>query len=275
VATSDDNAARRLDPDGRGLPLGYASFASFIAALRRADRVALREAYVCYMPLLRDRARRLNVPPDECDELAGTVLADVLMHLQETDVPPRDLVRYLVGALRNRIRNAHRGRRRALDTQERAYAIPDRAGQRVVAECHSEYALRASGAAADTDHGAAESLHSAIQKLAAWSAQALTDAEATLMIGLSHHVPLRELAEQSGISYGAARVRVHRLRERFQKLARQHVASLGDDERREMQRFFRRAGITLHEPAARPAAARTPTRRDDATAEREEHDDSQ
>jgi DNA-directed RNA polymerase specialized sigma24 family protein len=245
-----------------------------MAALRRADRVALRDAYICYMPLLRDRARRLNVPPDECDELAGTVLADVLIHLQETDVPPRDLVRYLVGSLRNRIRNGLRDRRRAMDTRELAYAVPDRAGQRIVAECHSEYALRASSGLEIAD-GAADSLHSAIRKLAAWSAKSLTDVEATLMIGLSHHVPLRELAEQSGVSYGAARVRVHRLRERFHKLARQHVASLGDDERRELQRFFRRAGITLQEPAARPAAVRTPTRRDGATAEGKGHDDNQ
>jgi DNA-directed RNA polymerase specialized sigma24 family protein len=272
VATSDDNAAWSLA--GRsGFPPPYRSFASFVAALHHADRTALRAAYLWYMPLLRDLARKLGVAPDERDEVAATVLGDVLLHLQETDVPPRDLVRYLVGALRNHVRNGHRGRRRASDTRERAYSDPGDGRQRVVAECHSEYGLRSSrGEPAGADDGAVP-LRSAIQKLAVWSAQALTDLEATLMIGISHHVPLRELAEQVGMTHGAARVRVHRLRERFHKLVLQHVASLDEDERREMQRFFRRAGIILTEPAAKPAAARKQSGRDDAAGEG--HDDSE
>jgi DNA-directed RNA polymerase specialized sigma24 family protein len=267
VAISDDNAAWSLASGGLGCPPPYRSFASFVAALQQADRNALRAAYVWYMPLLRDQARKLGASPDERDEVAATVLGDVLLHLQETDVPPRDLVRYLVGALRNRVRNAHRERRRASDARARAYSDPGDGRQRIVAESHSEYGLRSSrGGPSGADDGPVP-FRSAIQKLAAWSAQALTDLEATLMIGISHHVPLRELAEQVGMTHGAARVRVHRLRERFRKLVLQHVASLDEDERREMQRFFRRAGIILQEPAAKPAAARKPSGRDDAAGE--------
>jgi biotin operon repressor len=97
-------------------------------------------------------------------------------------------------------------------------------------------------------------LDSAVAKLAAWSAQALRDDELTLMIGVSRHVPVRDLAAQIGISYAAARVRVHRLRERFRKLVLQHVTTLDAAERREVERFLRRAGIDLE---SRPERGRT------------------
>jgi RNA polymerase sigma factor (sigma-70 family) len=272
VAGIEDNAARSLTASVRGVPPPYRSFDGFVAALREADRAALRLAYLWYTPLLRDQARKLSVPPEECDDLASTVLADVLLHLLRTDVPPHDFVRYLVSALRNRARNIHRDRRRLAQTQEHAYAHHDDGRERIVAECHSEYGLATSSGkdgdfCVEASHEAP--LRSAIEKLAARSAQLLNDVELSLMIGLSHHVPLRELAEQADISYGAARVRVHRLRERFHKLAVQHVAALDGDERREMLRFFRRAGITLD--ARAPVTA--PSLRD--VANREGSDDTE
>jgi hypothetical protein len=94
-------------------------------------------------------------------------------------------------------------------------------------------------------------LHAAVAKLAEWSALALREDELALMIGVSRHIPLRELAAQAGVTYGAARVRVHRLRERFRKLVLQHVASLEADERHEVERFLRRAGLCLETRAER------------------------
>lgn len=211
-----------------------------MAALREADRTAMRMAYIWYVPLLRDQARKLGVAVEERDELATTVLGDVVLHLQRSANPPRDFVRYLVGALRNRARNAHRDRQRIAQTQEYAYSDIGGGRERIVAECHSEYGIRSSaGAAGDAP------LRSAIQMLAVMSADALGDDDLSLMVGLSHHVPLRELAEQGGITYGAARVRVHRMRERLHKLAMKHVASLEGEDRGELVRFLRRAGVTI------------------------------
>ena len=220
------------------------------------------------MPLLRDQARKLGVHPDECDELAATVLGDVLLHLQRTAKPPRDFVRYLVSSLRNRARNGHRDSRRLAQTEANAYADIGSSRERVVAECHSAYGLRHSRSADhdDTSNTGDACARSPIEKFALWSAQTLTDVEAALMIGLGHRVPLRELAEQIGISYGAARIRVHRLRERFRKLVIQYVATVDDDERREMQRFFRRANITLQAGTAMTAEPGSPVR-DDANRE--------
>jgi hypothetical protein len=66
-----------------------------------------------------------------------------------------------------------------------------------------------------------------------------------VIVGVGRHMPLREMAGQLGITYGAARVRLHRLRERFRKLASHYVVTLKPDEKREIERFFRRAGVHL------------------------------
>lgn len=264
----EDGAAKRITHSTRGVPPPYRSPASWLSALRNADREAIRLAYTWYLPLLTDQARKLGVGRAECGDLAATVLADVLLHLMRTDVPPRDFVGYLVGALRNRARKEYRARRRLLAREEGAYQRHGDGRERIVAECHSEYGLRASNAEPSAEGGTdgVASLRSAVRKLAERSAQALTDLELGLLVGQAHHIPLRELAEQVGITHGAARVRVHRLREKLHKLALQHDPLLDDDERRELRRFLRRAGIMLETDSAVPHGRR-PSCRDGATGE--------
>jgi len=81
--------------------------------------------------------------------------------------------------------------------------------------------------------------------LAEKSARELTRDETIMIVGVGRHVPLREMAEQLGITYGAARVRLHRLRERFRKIASRYIVTLKPDETREIERFFRRASVAL------------------------------
>lgn len=260
MAGTNDNTAKAVEATSGLAPAPYRSQTSFVAAIRRGDTEALRLFFCFYSPLLRDQARQMGVPMAERDEVVTTLLDDIVLHLQRTNAPPRELARYLVAALRNRLRNRHRDTQRHERTDERAYVEHGVARERIVAECHSQYGLRiAEGPGSES----AAPLNSAIEKLAARSALALTDVERELMIGLSRHVPLRELAAQAGLSYGAARVRVHRLRERFVKLAIQHVASLKDEERRQMVQFFRRAGISLDEPPSTNRPGRHSRRDDD------------
>jgi hypothetical protein len=227
---------------GRTVPAPWRSPASFIAAIRAGDSAATGALFLFYAPLLRDQARRLGLSSVECAEVATTVLNDFVLHVQEERHAPHEVARYLVAAVRNNLRNRHRARERDRLQHERAYTTIGRSGERVVAECHSEYGLR-NAAAPDADP--ADALSTAVVKLAEWSALALRPDELALMIGVSRHVPLRDLAHQAEITYGAARVRVHRLRERFRKLVLQHVASLDPEEKREVERFLRRAGICL------------------------------
>ena len=254
MGAGDETTQRRASGQGN-VPAPWRTAASFVAAIRHGDRAALRALFAFYAPLLRDQARQMGVPAGDRDTLVTTVLDDFVLHVLDTEVTPRELARYLVGAARNEARKRHRGAERARVTGERAYTTLDGSGQRLVAECHSEYGVRMSGLP-DADGGGR--LHGAIVKLAEWSALALQEDELALMVGVSHHVPLRDLAAQAGVTYGAARVRVHRLRERFRKLVRQHVTSLEAEERHEVERFLRRAGLCL-EPGAERAGGRDDT----------------
>jgi RNA polymerase sigma factor (sigma-70 family) len=218
-----------------------------IAAIRRGEESAMHELFVLYAPLLRDQARKMSVPRDEQDQLVDTLLDDIVLRLVEVEIPPRELTTYIVSALRNRIRTRHRARARDRQTGESAYSEHGNSTERIVAECHSEYGLRAS-LSADTELEAP--LRSAIRKLADRSASELSREELILMIGVGRHIPLRDLGEQLGLSHGAVRVRLSRLRERFIRLAIQYVGALAPAEKSEMQRFFRRAKIRLDPSAA-------------------------
>jgi DNA-directed RNA polymerase specialized sigma24 family protein len=183
----------------------------------------------------------MNVPLDERDEIVTTVLDDVVLHLMENQLMPRHLTRYLVAALRNRVRNWHRNSLRRISVRDRASLQIAQTTERIVAECHSDYGLRSAMPSAE----ASPPLSSAIMRLAERSAAELNREETIMMIAIGRHLPLRDIAEQLGISYGAARVRLHRLRARFARLATQYVESLKPDERREIERFFRRAQVHL------------------------------
>jgi hypothetical protein len=220
----------------------YPTQQRLVAAIRRGEESAIRELFVLYAPLLRDQARLMSVAVGERDHLVETLLDDIVIHLVEVQIPPRELTSYIVTSLRNRVRTCHRDATRVREIDEKAYSESGDSAERIVAECHSEYGLRASRPS-DAERDAP--LRSAIKKLADRSASELSDDELLLMIGVGRRVPLRDLAEQLGIAHGAARVRLSRLRDRFIRLAIQYVASLEPREKREIERFFRRADVRL------------------------------
>ena len=223
----------------------FPTSARVLAAIHRGDERAISDLFLLYAPLLRDQARRMSIPPDERDEFVTTVLDDVVLHLIESRIAPRHLTRYLVAALRNRARNHHRDSGRRVATQDGAYVAQGLGLERIVAECHSEYGLRA---ALPADGAESPLLRSAMGGLAERCARDLTSEEMAMMVGIGRHVPLRDVAEQLGVTYGATRVRLHRLRERFRKLAIEYMEALKSEERREIERFFRRAEVRLTEP---------------------------
>lgn len=229
----------------------YPTSARLLAAILRGEERAIRELFLLYAPLLRDQARRMSIDADQRDDLVTTLLGDVVLHLMERQTAPRHLSRYMVAALRNRARNHHRDSHRRLATRARASHEMVRSGERVVAESHSAYGLTA----ADPRYtDGTRTTRASIARLWERCARVLSADEITMLIRVGRHVPLREVADQVGISYGAARVRLHRLRERFRKEAVGYIARLKPDERDELERFFRRAGVSL---AARPSARQT------------------
>ena len=217
----------------------YPTSAKLLAGIHDGDESAIRELFLLYAPLLRDQARRMGVDGDERDDMVTTLLDDVVLHLMEHRLAPRDLARYLVVAFRNRARRRHRDLSRRDDNQAAGYSEIGGAHQSVVAECISDYTISV------TDAGEPPQSRSAISALAERVAAELDSGEMTMMIGIGRHMPLREIAEQLGISYGAARVRVHRLRERFRGIATDYLAALEPEDKNELSRFFRRAGLEL------------------------------
>jgi len=226
----------------------FPTSARLVAGIHRGDETALREFFLLYAPLLRDQARRMSIDPLDQDEVVTTLLNDVALHLMERQIVPRHLTRYLVAALRNRARNRYRDARRRVATRENAYGQAGTLGEMVVAECHSEYGVRASAA---PDRDDLSHTRGSIRRLAEAAARELTRDEMVMMICIERHAPLREIADQLGITYGTARVRLHRLRARFRKLAVEYLRGLKSDERHELQKFFRRAGVQIT-PAAVP-----------------------
>ena len=222
----------------------YPTSAKLLAGIHDGDESAIRELFLLYAPLLRDQARRMGVDGDERDDMVTTLLDDVVLHLMEHRLAPRDLARYLVAALRNRARRRHRDSCRRENNQTAGYSEIGDAHQSVIAECTSEYTISV------TNEGEPIQSRSAISGLAERVAAELDASEMTMMIGIGRHMPLREIAEQVGISYGAARVRVHRLRERFRGIASSYLAALDPEEKNELSRFFRRAELELPLPSA-------------------------
>ena len=236
-----ETTARREDDEAIA-SARYPTSARLLAAVLHGDEAAIREFFLLYAPLLRDQARRMSIAPDERDAFVTTLLDDVVLHLMEHQIEPRHLARYLVASLRNRARNWHRDANRRLVARERAYDQPIASSERIVAECHSEYGVRSSGR---HESDAPFSLRGSVASLAEKIAAGLSPEDLSLLICIGRHVPLREIAEQRGISYVAARVRLHRLRERCRKLTIEYVRSLKSGEREELERFFRRAEVSL------------------------------
>lgn len=217
----------------------YPTSARLVSAIHCGDEAAIRELYLLYAPLLRDQARRMSVGSGERAELVTTLLGDIVLHLMEHRTTPRHLTRYLVASLRNRVRNWHRDSFRRVANLETAYSEHS-ATQRIVAECHSDYGMRASDSPG-ADEGVVS--RAPVAGLAALCLGNLTREEMSMLVSVGRHVPLREIASQLGITYVAARVRLHRLRERMRKLAIEYVRTLKPADRSELERFLRRSRL--------------------------------
>ncbi|HEX6629076.1 MAG TPA: sigma-70 family RNA polymerase sigma factor [Gemmatimonadaceae bacterium] len=223
--------------------------AKLLAGIHDCDESAIREFFLLYAPLLRDQARQMGVDADDREEMVTTLLDDVVLHLMEHRLAPRDLARYVVAAFRNRARRHHRDLDRHDASRNAAYSALGGAQQQVVAECISEYT-----AGISAGHEDASPLRSVIANLARHLESELTPDEMRMIVAVGRHIPLRETANQLGISYGAARVRLHRLRERFRTIGSQYVTSLEPDEKCEIEKFFHRAQFTIRSAPTNPTA---------------------
>jgi len=211
-----------------------------VAGMRRDEPEAYKEFFRCFRPLLIAEARRLRVQPALCQEMADECLDDVAMRLRRYTTPvPRSLAPYLVRALRiHRLALRREERRRADGEGDGETSDNDPAAPLV--SVLSQDTLRAS---AGPDGGRTPT-STALERLASMVEEGLTREEELLLSWVSRWVPQSDIAQWLGISHGAARNRVMRLRARLKEVALQHAATFTGRERAELAEFFRRTFAT-------------------------------
>ena len=241
------------------------SDAELVAAMRGGDEAAVAELYLRFRPFLLRLAGRRGLQRAERAEVVGEVLADVALALLDPASPvPRSLAAYLATALRNAVAMRRRAGLRRARWQSEASDGANGAGARAlrVAEpgavrlLQSEHSLRAS-AGPDDD---ALALDPALAGLVSRLERELTDADRQLLVWLSHHVPLRTVAEWLGVRYDAAAKRASRLKARLRAVAVAHADALPAVERRRLHHFFARAGIAPPAAGEAPPASDPPPR---------------
>jgi DNA-directed RNA polymerase specialized sigma24 family protein len=211
-----------------------------VAGMRRDEPDAYREFFECFRPLLLAEARRRGVQPALCQEMVDECLDDVAMRLRRYTTPvPRSLVPYLVRALRIHRLALRRSERRRASGEHDGEMADGEPGARLIGSL-SQAAVRAS-AGPDGERTPASS---AVERLASMIEEGLTEEEELILSWVSGWVPQSHIAEWLGITHGAARNRVMRLRARLKEVALQHAATFTGREHAELADFFRRAFAT-------------------------------
>jgi len=214
-----------------------------VAGMRRDEPDAFKEFFGCYRPLLMAEARRLRVQPALCQEMVDECLDDVAMRLRRYTTPiPRSLAPYLVRALRLHRFALRRGERRRFDSERDGETSDDDPTAPLVSSL-SQAALRAS-AGPDGERTPAST---ALERLASMIEEGLSEEEESILSWVSRWVPQSDIADWLGITHGAARNRVMRLRARLKDVALQHAATFTGRERIELADFFRRTFATARD----------------------------
>ncbi len=233
---------RRPGIDGDGGPARRWSDAALVGAMRRNVHGAFREFFERFAPLIGALARIHRVPATDPEERMTEFLDDAVVRLCLPATPlPRSLVAYLAASFRKRSLNDVRDLRTRMRLGDDHALEVGGLAQRVMPTVVSESAIRATYAPG-TD---APALAPSIERLALELERGLSLDDRRLLGWLGQRVPQREIAVWLGMTHGALRVRVTRLRSRLREAAFRHANQLDDGERAEIDRFFRRVDIVV------------------------------
>lgn len=210
---------------------------ALVQAMRNGEEAAVAEFIERYQPLVLIQAGRLRVPSDEQQHWSADVLYDVSLALMRSTRPaPRSVPAYLITACRRKAMMAERARRtRAV---HEAGVMDDGGGDRVLVSACSEESLRqARGPGSDQ-----LPIPRVLEKLVTALDEHLNSGERALLSWMGQRVPYATMAEWLGITRTAVIKRATRLRIRLLGVSFQFAQTLCSDDRRELVRFFRRAG---------------------------------
>ena len=226
---------------------------ALVARLRVHDEAAYREFFLRHRALLLELARRGRVRPDLRDEVAGDFLERIAMKLaRATSVVPDHLAAYVAAAFSRHLIDRARARRtRSAAVRE---AMTEReSGEWVVTSLASEDALRAS---AGTSGREEDELPPALQALLRYVESETSEEERRLLWWLAERVPQRQIAEWTGSSHGAARLRVMRLRGRLRQRIIAYAAGQPAEERAVVLRVLGRAETGMEVSTGRSTVGR-------------------
>lgn len=235
-----DDAARRA----RYAALGDRAL---VALLRARDGDAVEEFIRRFEPVAAIQARRLRVPPAERRHWVAELLYDVATTVAAGEGQlPHSIPGYLVTACRWKAMAAERDRALREEREGDAMREVAGAGEWAVSSACSEDSLRAAEGPGWEPLG----LSPVLEKLVGALEGGVTGEERQLLSWVGQRVPYSLMAEWLGVGRSAAVKRVTRLRARLLEVAVRLGAALDDEERAELLRFLRRAGVGDH-PALR------------------------
>lgn len=205
--------------------------ATVVAGMRRGWDQAYAEFFDRYTRLLTRLAQRRGLPAGARMELVLEFLDDVALRLGRSVLPvPRDLAGYLATSFRHRMGLHWRNEERRARRQDGLLSDTGAAAERAVAESLSEYAVRSTESVDQHDSDEESDLDRPRQRqrevreaLAQALLGAATEEERTTLGYLAEGLSQRDIAHLLGITPGAARVRIHRLRERLRRTASEYA----------------------------------------------------
>lgn len=206
-----------------------------VERMRRDEPEALTEFFQSFRPLLLEEARRLRVQPALRREVVDECLDDIVMQLLKyTNPTPRSLAPYLIKAFRyRRLKRLQAEFRR--EARERHGSVHGALGMAALGTA-SEASVR------DSAGPLAEPVlpSQGVERLGTMVEEGLTEEEEMIMSWVSHNVSQTDIAEWLGVTPGAVRTRVWRLRSRLRETSERYAAAFTGRERRELDEFFRR-----------------------------------
>jgi RNA polymerase sigma factor (sigma-70 family) len=228
-----------------------------VERMRRDEPEALTEFFQFFRPLLLEEARRLRVQPALRREVVDECLDDIVMYLLKYTTPiPRSLAPYLVKAFRyQRLKRLQTEFRR--QARERHGSGPGTLGMAALGTASEASVRDSAGPLAEP------ALPSqGVERLGTMVEEGLTEEEEMVMSWVSHNVSQAEMAEWLGVTPGAVRTRVWRLRARLKETSERYAAAFTGRERRELDDFFRRMyAVARGYATARPSDAAAGTHR--------------
>jgi RNA polymerase sigma factor (sigma-70 family) len=214
--------------------------AELAARLQQGDEDAINELYVRYLPLMLSLTRQHRVLPSEREELALDVLTEAALQLRR---PESRVPRSLPGLLATMLRRRVLDRRRREAVQVPVVSVDDVPESALV---HSGDRSRAPRVEA-----------SALTRLADHIEAHVDDTELVILHWLGERVPQRIIAEWLGLSHGAVRMRIGRLRDRLREVVRTYWLATDSESHESLARFFARfaAGSAGHPTTRSPGRA--------------------